>query len=79
MAVETVLTMAAGTEPASRYVQLATSLQGVVTQQLVPVAAGQGRAVAVEVLVATGAGCRLASELVNCSFTITCFAFIQAL
>ena len=36
-------------------VQLATSLQGVVTQQLVPVANGQGRAVAVEVLVATPA------------------------
>ena len=36
-------------------VQLATSLQGVVTQQLVPVAKGQGRAVAVEVLVATPA------------------------
>jgi twitching motility protein PilT len=36
-------------------VQLATSLQGVVTQQLVPVAKGEGRAVAVEVLVATPA------------------------
>ncbi len=36
-------------------VQLATSLQGVVTQQLVPLAKGQGRAVAVEVLVATPA------------------------
>jgi len=36
-------------------VQLATSLQGVVTQQLVPVAKGKGRAVAAEVLVATPA------------------------
>ena len=36
-------------------VQLATSLQGVVTQQLVPVAQGKGRAVAAEVLVATPA------------------------
>jgi twitching motility protein PilT len=36
-------------------VQLATSLQGVVTQQLVPVANGRGRAVAAEVLVATPA------------------------
>jgi twitching motility protein PilT len=36
-------------------VQLATSLQGVVTQQLVPVAQGKGRVVAAEVLVATPA------------------------
>jgi twitching motility protein PilT len=36
-------------------VQLATSLQGVVTQQLVPMADGKGRAVAVEILVATPA------------------------
>ena len=36
-------------------VQLATSLQGVVTQQLVPLAKGHGRAVAAEVLVATPA------------------------
>ncbi len=36
-------------------VQLAASLQGVVTQQLVPTADGQGRAVASEVLVATPA------------------------
>ena len=36
-------------------VQLASSLQGVVTQQLVPLPAGRGRAVAVEVLVATPA------------------------
>jgi twitching motility protein PilT len=36
-------------------VQLATSLQGVVTQQLVPVAKGKGRVVATEVLVATPA------------------------
>jgi len=36
-------------------VQLAASLQGVVTQQLVPLADGTGRAVATEVLVATAA------------------------
>jgi twitching motility protein PilT len=36
-------------------IQLAASLQGVVTQQLVPTADGQGRAVAAEVLVATPA------------------------
>jgi twitching motility protein PilT len=36
-------------------VQLATSLQGVVTQQLVPLVGGQGRTVAAEVLVATPA------------------------
>jgi twitching motility protein PilT len=36
-------------------VQLAASLQGIVTQQLVPIAGGQGRAVASEVLVATPA------------------------
>ncbi|MGK2958905.1 MAG: PilT/PilU family type 4a pilus ATPase [Acidimicrobiales bacterium] len=36
-------------------VQLASSLQGIVTQQLVPKAAGKGRVVAVEVLVATPA------------------------
>jgi twitching motility protein PilT len=36
-------------------VQLATSLQGVVTQQLVPLAGGQGRTVAVEIMVATPA------------------------
>jgi twitching motility protein PilT len=36
-------------------VQLATSLQGVVTQQLVPLVGGQGRTVAVEVMVATPA------------------------
>src|SRR5438309_4461835 len=36
-------------------VQLATSLQGVVTQQLVPLSGGQGRTVAAEVLVATPA------------------------
>ncbi len=36
-------------------VQLASSLQGVVTQQLVPLPAGRGRAVAAEVLVATPA------------------------
>jgi twitching motility protein PilT len=36
-------------------VQLATSLQGVVTQQLVPVVGGEGRTVAVEVMVATPA------------------------
>ena len=35
--------------------QLASSLQGVVTQHLVPLPAGRGRAVAVEVLVATPA------------------------
>jgi twitching motility protein PilT len=36
-------------------VQLATSLQAVVTQQLVPVVGGQGRTVAIEVMVATPA------------------------
>jgi len=36
-------------------VQLATTLQGVVTQQLIPTADGQGRAAAVEVMVATPA------------------------
>ena len=36
-------------------VQLATSLMGVVTQQLVPLAGGQGRTVAAEVMVATPA------------------------
>ncbi|HZQ77069.1 MAG TPA: type IV pilus twitching motility protein PilT, partial [Acidimicrobiia bacterium] len=36
-------------------VQLATSLQGVVTQQLVPLTGGQGRTVAVEIMVATPA------------------------
>ena len=36
-------------------VQLASTLQGVVTQQLIPTADGQGRAVACEVLVATPA------------------------
>ena len=36
-------------------VQLAASLQGIVTQQLVPVTSGRGRAVACEVLVATPA------------------------
>jgi twitching motility protein PilT len=36
-------------------VQLATSLQGVVTQQLVPLAGGQGRTVAAEIMVATPA------------------------
>jgi twitching motility protein PilT len=36
-------------------VQLATSLQGVVTQQLVPLVGGQGRTVAIEVMVATPA------------------------
>jgi twitching motility protein PilT len=36
-------------------VQLATSLQGVVTQQLVPVVGGQGRTVAAEVMVVTPA------------------------
>ena len=36
-------------------VQLATSLQGVVTQQLVPLAGGTGRTVAIEVMVATPA------------------------
>jgi twitching motility protein PilT len=36
-------------------VQLAASLQGIVTQQLVPLAGGRGRAVAAEVLVATPA------------------------
>ncbi len=36
-------------------VQLASSLQGIVTQQLVPKAAGKGRVVAAEVLVATPA------------------------
>src|SRR5688572_1358503 len=36
-------------------VQLATSLQGVVTQQLVPIRTGRGRAVAAEVMVATPA------------------------
>ncbi|MDQ3575061.1 MAG: PilT/PilU family type 4a pilus ATPase, partial [Actinomycetota bacterium] len=36
-------------------VQLASSLQGIVTQQLVPVKTGRGRAVAAEVLVATPA------------------------
>jgi twitching motility protein PilT len=36
-------------------IQLATALQGVVCQQLVPLANGQGRTVAVEVLVATPA------------------------
>lgn len=36
-------------------VQLAASLQGVVTQQLLPLATGRGRAVATEVLVATPA------------------------
>ena len=43
-------------------VQLATSLQGVVTQQLVPVAKGKGRAVAAEVLVATPAVRNLVRE-----------------
>ncbi len=43
-------------------VQLATSLQGVVTQQLVPLARGQGRAVATEVLVATPAVRNLVRE-----------------
>jgi len=36
-------------------VQLASALQAVVTQQLVPLAAGRGRAVAAEVLIATAA------------------------
>jgi twitching motility protein PilT len=36
-------------------VQLAASLQGIVTQQLIPLAGGSGRAVAAEVLVATSA------------------------
>ena len=36
-------------------VQLAASLQGIVTQQLIPVVGGRGRAVAAEVLVATPA------------------------
>jgi twitching motility protein PilT len=36
-------------------VQLATSLQGVVTQQLVPLAGGHGRTVAAEIMVATPA------------------------
>ncbi|HVE46363.1 MAG TPA: PilT/PilU family type 4a pilus ATPase [Acidimicrobiales bacterium] len=36
-------------------VQLASSLQGIVTQQLIPTPGGRGRAVAVEVLVATPA------------------------
>jgi twitching motility protein PilT len=36
-------------------VQLATSLQGVVTQQLVPLVGNQGRTVAIEVMVATPA------------------------
>ena len=36
-------------------VQLATSLQGVVTQQLVPLVGGQGRTVAAEIMVATPA------------------------
>jgi twitching motility protein PilT len=36
-------------------VQLAASLQGIVTQQLVPKAGGGGRAVAAEVLIATPA------------------------
>jgi len=36
-------------------VQLAASIQGIVTQQLVPIAGGRGRAVASEVLVATPA------------------------
>jgi twitching motility protein PilT len=36
-------------------VQLSTCLQGVVTQQLVPLARGAGRAVAAEVLIATPA------------------------
>jgi twitching motility protein PilT len=36
-------------------VQLAASLQGIVTQQLIPVPSGRGRAVAAEVLVATPA------------------------
>jgi twitching motility protein PilT len=36
-------------------VQLAASLQGIVTQQLLPLANGTGRAVAAEVLVATPA------------------------
>jgi twitching motility protein PilT len=36
-------------------VQLATSLQGVVTQQLVPLIGGQGRTVATEIMVATPA------------------------
>jgi twitching motility protein PilT len=36
-------------------VQLAASLQGIVTQQLIPLAGGSGRAVAAEVLVATPA------------------------
>jgi len=36
-------------------VQLASSLQGIVTQQLLPTADGMGRAAAAEVLVATGA------------------------
>ncbi len=43
-------------------VQLAASLQGVVTQQLVPVAGGRGRAVSVEVLVATPAVRNLVRE-----------------
>jgi twitching motility protein PilT len=43
-------------------VQLAASLQGVVTQQLVPVAGGGGRAVAAEVLVATPAVRNLVRE-----------------
>ncbi|MGH8972427.1 MAG: type IV pilus twitching motility protein PilT [Acidimicrobiia bacterium] len=43
-------------------VQLAASLQGVVTQQLVPVAGGQGRAVAAEVLTATPAVRNLVRE-----------------
>jgi twitching motility protein PilT len=36
-------------------VQLATTLQGVVTQQLIPTSDGQGRAVAVEIMIATPA------------------------
>ena len=36
-------------------VQLATSLQGVVTQQLIPLVGGQGRTVATEIMVATPA------------------------
>jgi twitching motility protein PilT len=36
-------------------VQLATTLQGVVTQQLVPTSDGHGRAVAVEIMIATPA------------------------
>jgi twitching motility protein PilT len=36
-------------------VQLATTLQGVVTQQLIPTADGNGRAVAVEIMIATPA------------------------